>query len=135
MENYLDDSNIPELVNKGLSVLQHQSKILKRLKENAYLAKWELFVDGDLREFDVAVINSPYLQSELGAMLMSLPEFSSAKFAASHYYNGEKTVFSLRSCNDRQDVSVIAKLFGGGHRNASGCAVDGFTNKLFENSP
>ena len=130
---YLDDNTIPELIDKGLAVMQHQKRILKKLKGSSYIDTWKLCLEGDgnLREYKVAVSNSPYIQSDLGAMLMSLPEFGEARFAAIHYYNGVNTIFSLRSCDDKQDVSVIAKLFGGGgHRNASGCSVKGFTNKL-----
>ncbi len=37
----------------------------------------------------------------------------------------QNTFFSLRSTDDRTDVSKIAKkLGGGGHRNAAGCMVN-----------
>jgi oligoribonuclease NrnB/cAMP/cGMP phosphodiesterase (DHH superfamily) len=129
---YLDDSKIPELVNKGLSVLEHQKKILEKLEKSSYLDTWNIFVDGESKVFKVAVSNSPTLQSDLGARLLTESQkFKSADFAAIYYYNGTKTIFSLRSCDHKQDISIIAKLFGGGgHRNASGCAVEGFTNKL-----
>jgi oligoribonuclease NrnB/cAMP/cGMP phosphodiesterase (DHH superfamily) len=130
---YLKDSNIPELMNKGLSVLQHQKKVLDKLEKSSYLDTWNIIVDGEFREFKVAVSNSATLQSDLGSRLLSeSPKFKyDADFAAIYYFNGTKTIFSLRSCNHKQDISIIVKLFGGGgHRNAGGCAIDGFVNKL-----
>ena len=126
---YLNDSKIPELVNAGLSVLQHQKKILAKLEKSSYLDIWN--ING--KKFKVAVSNSATLQSDLGARLLTeSPKFKyDADFAAIYYFNGTKTIFSLRSCDHKQDISIIAKLFGGGgHRNASGCAVDGFVIKL-----
>ena len=129
---YLNDSNVPELVQKGLSVLHHQKKVLNKLEKSSYLDTWYIIVDGQFKEFKVAVSNSPTLQSDLGSRLISESEkFREADFAAIYYFNGNKTIFSLRSCNDKQDISIIVKLFGGGgHRNAGGCTIDGFVNKL-----
>ena len=129
---YLDDDTIPKLIDKGSSVLEHQKQNLKKLRRSSYIDEWTLCLeDGKLRKHKVVVVNSPLLQSDLGGMLLLLDEFREARFAAIYYYNGVNTVFSLRSCDDKQDVSVVAKLFGGGgHRNASGCALKGFSKKL-----
>ena len=129
---YLNDSKVPELVKKGSSVLHHQQKVLNKLEKSSYLDTWDIIVDGQFRKFKVAVSNSPTLQSDLGARLISKSEkFREADFAAIYYFNGNKTIFSLRSCNDKQDISIIVKLFGGGgHRNAGGCTIDGYVNKL-----
>lgn len=113
--------------------MQHQKKALEKLEKSSYLDTWNIYVDGELKEFKVAVSNSATLQSDLAARLLTeSPKFKSdADFSAIYYFNGTKTIFSLRSCDHKQDISIIAKLFGGGgHRNAGGCAVDGFTNKL-----
>ena len=46
------------------------------------------------------------------------------KYAAVYFYDGEKYIFSLRSREGGEDVSDIAKRFGGGgHKRASGFSV------------
>lgn len=54
-----------------------------------------------------------------------LEQFPEAPFAATHYDRGDGSrSFSLRSEDSRQDVSLVAKRYGGGgHRNAAGFEV------------
>ena len=68
------------------------------------------------------VVNCPPMfASEVGHAL--LDKHPDAPFAASWYEAGEKRMWSLRSRDDRVDVSQVASLFGGGgHRNAAGFA-------------
>lgn len=63
----------------------------------------------------------PMFASEVGhALLDKHPE---APFSAMWYEDGVKRMWSLRSRDDRVDVSAVASLFGGGgHRNAAGFA-------------
>jgi oligoribonuclease NrnB/cAMP/cGMP phosphodiesterase (DHH superfamily) len=76
---------------------------------------------GYIRGNAVPVVNAPtFLVSDLGNALLT--RFPEAPFAAV-YRDGAKGVryWSLRSTDDRKDVSEIAKQYGGGgHRNASG---------------
>lgn len=75
------------------------------------------------RWHDVPVVHAPYaFASDLGNDL--LKAHPSAPFAAVvvDAYGGR--TYSLRSTDDRQDVSEVAKQFGGGgHRNAAGFRV------------
>ena len=61
----------------------------------------------------------PMFASEVGHAL--LDKHSDAPFSAMWYEDGIKRMWSLRSRDDRVDVSAIAASFGGGgHRNAAG---------------
>ena len=53
-----------------------------------------------------------------------MDKYQNVNFSAVYSVNGSRTSFSLRSMDDRTDVSTIAtKYGGGGHRNASGIIV------------
>lgn len=61
----------------------------------------------------------PMFASEVGHEL--LDKFPNARFSASYFDSASKRMWSLRSRDDRADVSAIAASFGGGgHRNAAG---------------
>ncbi len=66
------------------------------------------------------MVNTPVLQSEVGHRL--LQDFPDAPFSGCYSTRKDgSTAFSLRSMDDREDVSKIATdLGGGGHHNASG---------------
>lgn len=72
--------------------------------------------------FDIPVVNAPgFMVSDLVNQL--LIHYPQAPFAAAYtdLLDIGMRNYSLRSDNSREDVSVIAKQFGGGgHRNASG---------------
>ncbi|WP_051767954.1 hypothetical protein [Sphingobium sp. DC-2] len=75
-----------------------------------------------LAEHNPIVVNCPPMfASEVGhALLDKHPE---APFSAMWYEAGDKRMWSLRSRDERQDVSEVAAIFGGGgHRNAAGFA-------------
>lgn len=77
------------------------------------IGKWEA----------VPVANAPWaFASDLGHEL--LKEHPHAPFAAVYYDNFGGRTYSLRSEDARQDVSEVARTFGGGgHRNAAGFRV------------
>lgn len=68
----------------------------------------------------VPTVCAPVMQSEVGHELLKL--WVAAPFAASYYIDERgREIFSLRSQDHREDVSAIAKKYGGGgHRNAAG---------------
>lgn len=70
--------------------------------------------------FDVPVVNLPHtFASDAGALLSS-----GEAFAACYWDTPDGRSFSLRSTDAGEDVSAIAKRYGGGgHRNASGFLV------------
>jgi len=71
----------------------------------------------------VPCVNAPFfLASDLGNKLLQL--HPAAKFAATYYIINDFAHYSLRSTDDRIDVSEIAKNYGGGgHRNAAGFKI------------
>lgn len=78
---------------------------------------------GSLGGYQVPLCNCPpAFASEVGHKL--LDDYPDAPFAASYSDQGTARGYSLRSRDDRADVSEIAKKFGGGgHRNAAGFGV------------
>lgn len=70
----------------------------------------------------VAYVNSTVLKSEIGNKVLS--KYPYADFSAVYSMDDNFTTFSLRSLDDKTNVSQIATKFGGGgHRNASGISV------------
>ena len=101
------------LVSEGGVVLRGHEKNVETFIRNRY---WDEI--GGIR---VPVVNVPYHYASdcADAMLNAEPD---APFCASWFKRSDgKVQFSLRSRDDRMDVSEIAKKFGGGgHRNAAG---------------
>lgn len=75
-----------------------------------------------LAEHNPIVVNCPPMfASEVGHAL--LDKHLDAPFSAMWFEANGKRMWSLRSRDDRQDVSEVAAIFGGGgHRNAAGFA-------------
>lgn len=72
----------------------------------------------------VAHINTSVLKSEIGNQIFT--KHPQCDFSAAYSLKDSATYFSLRSTDDRADVSAIAlKYGGGGHRNAAGLMTFG----------
>lgn len=73
-----------------------------------------------LGDFEPVIVNCPPMfASEVGHAL--LDKHPDAPFAASYFDGPNSRMWSLRSRDDREDVSAVATKFGGGgHRNAAG---------------
>jgi len=85
----------------------------KDIGELVAVSKRRMVIGG----FDVPVANLPYTLSSDAGHLMCDGE----PFAACYMDTPRGRVFSLRSTDTGEDVSAIAKAYGGGgHRNASG---------------
>lgn len=106
-------SNTERLIDEGKIILRaHRSNIQKIMGE-AYIEK----VGG----YNVPVVNAPYhYASDTAHELLSA--YPDAPFAACWFRRSDGQIqWSLRSDNDRVDVSAVAKAMGGGgHRNAAG---------------
>jgi len=128
-KKYLDDDKIPELFSQGSVIFNHNQLLIKQIANSSYLIKQEL----DGKNYNIAYLNSNILKSDLGNYLV-VNKYLDSDFSAIYHYEGEddKTVFSLRSTDEKTDVSNIAKLFGGGgHRCASGCSLPGINKNLY----
>lgn len=79
---------------------------------------------GRIGEHTPVIVNCPPMfSSEVGNRLLVL--HPDAPFAATYHDGGGKRRWSLRSDDNREDVSLIAESFGGGgHRNAAGFSTD-----------
>jgi oligoribonuclease NrnB/cAMP/cGMP phosphodiesterase (DHH superfamily) len=109
------DRDIDGFVATGHAIAAYRDRLVDEIVERATVV-----VIAD--EYGVGV-DCPYaLASDVGHRL--LEEWPDAWFAAA-IVRGEQTIsYSLRSHDDRADVSVLAKNFGGGgHRNAAGFKV------------
>lgn len=106
-------SNTERLIDEGKIILRaHRSNIQKIMGE-AYIEE----VGG----YNVPVVNAPYhYASDTAHELLSA--YPDAPFAACWFRRSDGQIqWSLRSDNDRVDVSAVAKAMGGGgHRNAAG---------------
>lgn len=124
-----DDAFVQETVIQiGVgAVLQNQAhigKILSRTQVSFQEIKDRLY-------FVANIECAGILQSELGNQAMI--KFPKANFAFCYTPNVKygSTSISLRSMNDRSDVSYIGGLFdGGGHRNASGMGLNNLASHI-----
>lgn len=129
-EQFLDPAYVYDVAiptGKGMMV-QNRSYIAAAVKSAVVQ-----FVEIDNIPFFVALVNTSVLKSEIGNAIMTDDRLKYVDFAVCYSYNDalDVTNFSLRSTNDHADVSLIATKFnGGGHRNASATAINGFHNRL-----
>lgn len=102
------------LVAEGSAI---ERKHFKDIHEFIETTRHRLTVGGH----DVPALNAPYFWSSDAGHILARGE----PFAACYWHAADGVVFSLRSSDDGEDVSEIAKLYGGGgHRNASGFKVE-----------
>ncbi|ARF09150.1 DHH family phosphohydrolase [Catovirus CTV1] len=124
----LDDEYIEKYaIEQGAGMVkQNQSNIEMALK---YVAP--KFMEINNKYYFVGYINSSILKSELGNRIFDKYPFCNFSVAYSIDDISNSTMFSLRSTNDRTDVSKIAELFGGGgHRNAAGLKQNYISNVI-----
>lgn len=106
---------ITELITEGKAI---ERKHFKDIKELLPIVTRKMFISG----YYVEVANLPYIfSSDAGHMLAKKTD---NPFGACYWDTPEGRVFSLRSTDEKVDVSEIAKQYGGGgHRNAAGFRV------------
>lgn len=109
----LMSADVETLRGEGAAI---ERKHHKDIAELVKVTKRRMVIGG----FDVPVANLPYTLSSDAGHLMAQGE----PFAACYWDTPDGRVFSLRSSDAGQDVSAIAKSYGGGgHRNAAGFQV------------
>jgi oligoribonuclease NrnB/cAMP/cGMP phosphodiesterase (DHH superfamily) len=110
---FMDDNNFHFCRKSGEVLLQKHEKDVKDMTK---LTQTTLGIG----EFTVPCCNViPTLASDVGHLLLELSP--DALFSATFYFEKDCWKFSLRSSDEREDVSAIAKRYGGGgHRNAAG---------------
>lgn len=104
---------VDTLIEGGEPILRAQAATVETMLKQAYT--------GDIAGHTIPMVNAPkqFASDACHRLLEMNPE---APFVSSWFRRADGLVeFSLRSQDHRQDVSVVAKLFGGGgHRNAAG---------------
>lgn len=111
-----DDHKRNAILNEGRAIDRFYKKKVAEVADTA-TAK-------SIGEFEsVPVANAPYfMASDVAHELLQRDQ--DAPFAAVEVHAHGGRTYSLRSSDDREDVSAIAKKFGGGgHRNAAGFRV------------
>lgn len=109
------DRNIDAFVERGQAIAAYRDMLVAEISERATVV-----VIGD--EYGIGV-DCPYsLASDVCHRLLG--DYPDTRFAAAIVRGEQNVTYSLRSRDDRADVSSIAKkLGGGGHRNAAGFRV------------
>lgn len=106
----------------GKAILDKQAKDTEELLQN----KFRIKIDG----FKVWTANLPYTFSSDAGHILDENE----AFASTFYFDGKDYIFSLRSRDGGEDVSAIAKKYGGGgHFHAAGFKV-GFFNFVYNHA-
>lgn len=106
------DHDPQSLILEGAGI---RRKHLKDIDEMLKLTRSTMTIGGHL----VPVANLPYtMASDAGNIMASEP---GVPFAATYFETATDRVYSLRSVEGGEDVSVIAKTYGGGgHKHAAG---------------
>jgi hypothetical protein len=120
-EELLDDYHLQTIIIPKAIILQEHDKyyINQALSNSATIQFIEL---GGMYYF-IAMLNSTILASEIGHELLN--KYKYVNFSVVYSFVNNKYHMSLRSNDNRTDVSMIAKqLGGGGHRNASGISTN-----------
>lgn len=125
---FLDDSYIDDVAFKTGEGMVIQNEDYKKWLSEKIIPH---FVKIKGLYYFVGHLHQDILRSELGNYSFTvLPYLNFSVIYGNNHFNGS-TTYSLRSENNRTDVSKIANLFGGGgHRNASGCALNVITSTL-----
>lgn len=127
-KNIDNEESILKGIEIGKSILKYSNTLVDDSCKNATICLQE--INGIT--YLIGYINSPILRSDIGSAMLKM--YPLLDFSIVYYIDERRnsTNFSLRSTDDRVDVSIIAKYFnGGGHRNSSGCDYIGvITNRL-----
>lgn len=124
-EKYLIDKEVENLLNIGKVLKVYHDTLVEKTLSNIYFCP----IRRDDQLLIVAYVNvTAGLASDVGAQCMK--NYTFVDFCACYHTIpiNQKTIFSLRSRDGCQDVSVIARDHGGGgHRNSSSCLIDKIT--------
>lgn len=122
LEYIFNNELVDKAIEKGRVLLEYKHTLINNACDMYGRVKIH---DINGKYFIIANINGTMLISPLGhAILTRLNKYTD--FASVISVEDNKTRYSLRSDNDREDVSLIVEPFkGGGHRNAAGFSLNG----------
>lgn len=120
-ESLLDNNVLNNAISIGKNWINYQNIIVQNIIATSRFIIHK--IDG---KFKIALyINSPILRYELGFYSLSYYPFCDFSCVWNYYLTEDKTCYSLRSIDDKTDVSLIAKKYkGGGNINSAGCQLD-----------
>lgn len=126
-EKYLDEETVNKAITNGISYLEYQNKLIDKITK-----KVTYTIQKINNQFIIVLYsNCPELKSDIGNKVFDRYPIGDFSCVWDYDLYKNQTAFSLRSTNDRLDVSEIAsKLGGGGHRNASGILFFGLVAHL-----
>jgi oligoribonuclease NrnB/cAMP/cGMP phosphodiesterase (DHH superfamily) len=103
--------------------LMREALAMQKLYDQKVEEIAEFAANATIEGYSPIVVNCPpAFASDVGNRLLEL--HPDAPFAATWFQTGRSVMWSLRSTDDRVDVSTVAKeRGGGGHRNAAGFTV------------
>lgn len=120
----LMQADIAELISEGRAI---ERKHFKDINELLPVVTRLMKIGGHI----VEIANLPYIFSSDAGHILAERETNA--FGACYWDTPEGRVFSLRSSNEKEDVSQIATQYGGGgHRNAAGFKVSFEEARLME---
>lgn len=124
---YLDITNVRNAITKGKEWLEYQNIVLgKIIKRTSWIIQ-----EYNNQYIIVLYCNSIYSKSDIGHGMLQKYTFGDFACIWDYDLHNNKTSHSLRSTNDKIDVSQIAKMYGGGgHRNAAALSFDNVSNIL-----
>lgn len=112
--DYLYTISWETMAHIGRQLLRQKDTFIKRALSSAH----KITILGK----EVLAVNSPLLQSEIGNELAKMNSPYGVCYYTTH---DNKISLSFRSIDSKEDVSLIAKHFGGGgHRNAAGAVIN-----------
>lgn len=117
---YLNRNNeVEDLINRGKHIEKYIEKLITNNLKHVSIELLE--INNNL--YQVGIINETNFISEMGNAIMKYYDVDFA-IVTRYTHTKNKIDISLRSLNNKTDVSEIARIFGGGgHRNASGCTI------------
>lgn len=121
-DKMLDEKVVQEMIDRGRSIADYTLPLMENASRHAVC----YFTKIDTKFYFVVYLNTTQWKSELGMLL--LKKYPLVDFSVIYNYDdlGKSTHFSLRSDDEKADVSKIAVFLGaGGHRNASAVEVPG----------
>lgn len=126
-EEFLDENRVDMAIQIGTYWLEYKDIVVDNIvKKTSYIIQ-----EINKQYYIVLYCNSPEFKSDIGNK--AFDKIPIGDFSCVWDYNlyQKQTNYSLRSTDDRMDVSLIAQKFGGGgHRNASGTMFKELTGCL-----
>jgi oligoribonuclease NrnB/cAMP/cGMP phosphodiesterase (DHH superfamily) len=112
-DDFMDYEGIKRLMDEGKAILRYIQQQVEEIVTNPEAVDME-----EIGGYRVPVVNTRQHISEIGN---ELAHRFQCPFAATYFIQNGQRYYSLRSAETGLDVSVIAKMYGGGgHRHAAG---------------